>query len=298
MSHIENMRNSQSEKILPVGLRTITHDGSGGSPDLLSSQIWDLIQQVSNEVSNYNQGHPKEMLPKTPQDIMDQFMTGSSVILAVEVNGHWELVHHCTSYDLLTANQATNLGMQVVELGTAITAEKYRTPQWRGIGSEAMQQLITKLGNKYGENWVGIATIKQFVTGNMFRHVNGQAVSWGSHPYLAYLTDSCAGLSPTETGSACIYRRQPEESGDIALQSVTKSRGSNMACTLITIHADRAHMFENMARSRHWQLSGSRANIIAEGTIDTANPHAWKTMDRFYKAMDTQNISWVYPSER
>lgn len=246
---------------------------------LSDDDVVSIASQVADSVTRYNASHPDEMLPKTTQEILSQMHTENSIILARQSESGWEYLHHNTIYELLDQNQSKRLGWQVLEFGTAITREEYRG---KHIGGKGLQMLRDYVDQTYGDKYVGISTIKQYLTGNALRHAGARAVRWDTHPYISYLTDSCEGLTPTETGHACMYRRPAEESSEGGLHAATHARGGSMPCTLVAFQPERAEIFEVIARQLHKKIGG---NVSPETLDDRMSPEYWQHMRSFFESL-------------
>ena len=244
-----------------------------------------MAGQISEEIYEYNKLHPHEMLPKSPEEIEANFLAGRSLIIAKQIENKWQFLHHCTMYELLTEEQSESLdGWQVIEYGTALTHAPIRAGF--GVGKMGAEALWQQIRQDYGEKVVVIATIKQFLTGRMFGHVGAKAARWSELPFIAFLTDSCEGISPLYTGQACAYRRTEAESSEQELWTATHEKGGKMPCTLIVFDMEKAIRFNQMVGAIYQAIMGEE---MSNSVDDQKNPELWLLMNNFYSELRRQN---------
>lgn len=285
MRNIENRRGSYSQEIQNHFENVVVVHSQESQSDfgITDEDIIQMCQQVSGEVDEYNLTHPGEMLEQEVEDLYQQFQSNRSIIIAGQnLDNSWQFLHHRSTYELLEPNQRESLeGWNVIECGTAITHQPYRFGY--RLGQQGIAILKDKIINTWGDKTVIIATIKQHVTGVVLGKSGARAISWHTHPYLSFLTDSCVNTSPTYTRMACEYRRTIEDSSPIQLLAATSSRGEEIPCTLITFDENKAREFDDFVRSVHFQNSGE---FIEANIDDRINPQAWIIMQKFFESIN------------
>jgi len=222
--------------------------------------------QVSSQIDQYNSGHPDEMLPKSPDEIMAQFADNRSfVILSAEKNAR--VLFHGTVYRNFTPGQQDAWGFQVVEFGSVITHPDFRS---LGLGSYGCRSVVDHV-KKENHNTICLSTVKQENTLRVMSRAGLSPVSYWKYPHLSFLTCTCDNCSERHGFSACPFRRTPKASTPPRLlQLMDKSTPlGKIPCTLMLSDLYLADLFENRCRelSRRFQLPQLEPGVISPGSM-------------------------------
>jgi hypothetical protein len=251
-----------------------------------------FAEQISAQVALYNAQSTKstnpnehEMLPKSPDDILSNFRNDESCIIVGLLDDKLIVLAHAATYELLNRAQAAFLRTQLIEYGTEITDPAFRN---HGLGKSLVIQRIKKVQNLYGSDTAGILTIKHYRTGGYWRsatHEKARAISWYDHPYVSFLTDSCAGVRPTESESGhCNLRRSHSESDQESLKNATHIRGATMSCTMLGVNPQCIQNFEGTMRETHQRLieTGTLTGMSIHPGPQSVSRDAFNHIDAFY----------------
>jgi hypothetical protein len=217
-----------------------------GNPEAVLTEIG---EQTSHMISIYNAGHPFEMLPKSPGQIISQLKSGESVVI-VSVNSPLTVLYHGTIYPNFSEKEADFLGFQVVEAGSAITHSDYRNGY--GLGTEGAKMRVS-LAKRLHPQTICLSTNKQSLTTRVLEHAGMVPVSFWAYPYLSFLTCTCVNCSESAGFTSCIFRRPLLESSPQALLGILdrSQPTGKMPCTLVISSPDLAAAFEDRCRSLH-----------------------------------------------
>ncbi len=200
---------------------------------------------ISQGINDYIRVNGPEMLPKTPEQIMDQFNTRQSIVLAESGN----VLFHATNYECLSELQRSRLdGIQVVEMGSWIAMVRGQR-----IGVAGAIELH-KLGAQiWGEDTLFLATHKRMNALNIsLNDLKFENVHYKDFPYLAYLTCTCENCSETYTDShgyvSCPFRR--------SIEDVVEKEMGKIDCTLVISSLELAIKFEERCRELQMNMSG------------------------------------------
>lgn len=206
---------------------------------------------ISCAISSYIQKCGPEMLPKTAEDILRQFSTGQSIVLA-ERDGN--VMFHATGYENLSERQLSRLGIQVVEFGSWIAMVRGQR-----IGVQGAVELLNHSKKIFGNNTIFLATHKRMNALNISLHdLRFQEVLYKDYPYLAYLTCTCENCSESFGFDYCPYRAKkvkndPDQTGKID-------------CTLVVSDVGLVTQFEERCRKLHQAIG---AKPLEPGEIIT-----------------------------
>lgn len=251
-----------------------------------------FAEQISAQVALYNAQTTKstdpnvhEMLPKSSQDILNNFRNNESCLIVGFHEDKPLILAHAATYELLNKAQAAFLGTQLIEYGTEITDPAFRN---HGLGKKLVISRIDKVQSLYGLQTPGILTIKHYRTGGYWRSATqekARAISWYDHPYVSFLTDSCAGVRPTESESGyCNLRRSYAESNQTSLHNATNQRGDGMSCTILGVNPVNITSFEKMMREEHQRLikTGTLTGMSIHPGPLSVSRDAFNYIDDFY----------------
>jgi hypothetical protein len=234
-----------------VSVTNMTDLSQFGDPEDVLQRI---SAQVSGQIAEYNSGHPGEMLPKTPESIADQFLSGRSfVILTSEQDP--SVLFHATIYQNFNDREQQALGFQVVELGSVITNQEFRS---MGLGSRGCRKVVEHV-HELNHNTVCLSTVKQELTARVLSQAGMYPASFWEHPYLSYLTCTCTDCSESFGFSSCPFRRSVSQSSPELLQLLTdKSQPlQKIPCSLFISDPDLASGFEAHCRELDKAVTGS-----------------------------------------
>jgi len=237
-------------------------------PDQLIKLGWGDVQllsfgeQVSGMISNVNQSDPGRMLEKSPDTIIDQFLSGNSALI-VSTDG--QVLYHGTIYPNFENGEQELLGYQVGELGTAITRNIFRGRHLGSRGGNIRKELAYK---KWGPT-ILISTNKKSTASWALEHSGIIANDYYQFPYLSYLTCTCENCSERFGHESCQYRRSSADSTpENLIQIYDRSQGvKQMACTLVMNSPADAQIFEDNCRELHTRLGG----VPLESGVITVN---------------------------
>ncbi len=199
---------------------------------------FEQAEVISNGIKRYIAEVGPEMLPKEPEDIVAQYKTGQSLVL--EHNG--EIVFHATGYENLNNEQVSNLGFQVVELGSWIAMLR-----GQGVGKVGAVELLRRNQKVFGDDVIFLATHKRMNALNISKNdLEFHEVLYEDFPYLAYLTCTCDNCSESYGFQSCPFRSKqigniPDEKGKID-------------CTLVISSIENAKAFESRCREESQRL--------------------------------------------
>ncbi|QQS38749.1 hypothetical protein IPM62_05180 [Candidatus Woesebacteria bacterium] len=273
------VRNTELQNVV-TSATTITGSGDLTMHRIPHDALMAMTAQVSDMIVGYNNVNPGEMLPKSPEALLDQFKAGETVMMITKdhpgASGEWTVLYHGTMYPALNTRGVAEIGMQVVEFGSAITHPNYRGCS---IGSLGGKQIKQKAGQMWGE-MLGIATIKQAVTAWAFnKGAEMEPLNFSTHPYLSYLTCSCINCSE-RVGLTCGYRRRHNQSDKEGLEHVLdRSQGPRrIPCTLIATNTIKAECFEERCR----QLHASQGRVPIEPGESSISLDAFGKIGEFF----------------
>lgn len=194
---------------------------------------------ISDAISCYVREYGPEMLPKSLDDILKQFSTGQSVVLA-EQSGN--VMFHATGYENLNERQFSKLGVQVVEFGSWIAMIRGQR-----IGVYGAVELLNHSKKVFGESTIFIATHKRINALNISLHDLGfKEVLYKDYPYLAYLTCTCENCSETFGFDHCPYRAKKVKN--------SPDKTGKIDCTLVISDIGLATEFEKLCRKLHKEM--------------------------------------------
>jgi hypothetical protein len=199
---------------------------------------FEQAEVISNGIKEYIAEVGPEMLPKGPEDIMAQYRTGQTLVL--EHDG--KIVFHATGYENLNNEQVSNLGFQVVELGSWIAMLR-----GQGVGKVGAVELLERNKEVFGDDVIFLATHKRMNALNISKNdLKFHEVLYEDFPYLAYLTCTCDNCSETYGFPQCPFRSKqigniPDEKGKID-------------CTLVISSVEKANEFEKRCREESGKL--------------------------------------------
>lgn len=235
----------------------------GGKEDLVF-----LSTQVSTMIANYNYKHPNEMLPKSPEAVLETFMSGNSVMIVGKYGGELTALWHGAYYPNFGDGEETTLGIQVVEHGSQISHPDFRGGFGLGTrGNEVRYNVAQRRWPKV----LGIATNKQIITPRVWaKKTPMRPANFWDYPYLTYLTCTCTNCSETHGFNGCVYRRSLEMSDQPNFDAILDRSNpiGSMPCTLIVSDTELAHEFELVCQTEH-QRRGGEPLIPGSITIDT-----------------------------
>ncbi len=259
---------------------------------LTDGDIFELATQVSENISNHNAKHAQEMLPKSPQDILNSIQDGTSTfIYSKDQNDELIFLYHGAIYPLFSDQQVQTFKWQVYELGTAITHPQFRG---MGIGTKGAQARIEKMHQMFPDNSIntlGISTVKRQYTKKALENAGMHQAEWVTNPHIAATTCVCEGLTPIQTGVGCSYRRPPQPTlispDHIQIQvSPDSQRASNnqeIPCTLMVSGLDKAAQFEQDV----YNLYGS---LAIKEVDDRINPLDLITIAHYMNIQELTNV--------
>lgn len=193
---------------------------------------------ISDGINEYIAAVGPEMLPKEPEDIMLQYLTGQSLVL--EHDG--EIVFHATGYENLSSEQVIGLGFQVVELGSWIALLR-----GQGVGKFGAVKLLERNQKIFGKEVIFLATHKRMNALNISKHdLHFKEVLYEDYPYLAYLTCTCDNCSETYGFQSCPFRSRQ-------LENIPDEKGK-IDCTLVISSVEKANEFEKKCREESEKL--------------------------------------------
>lgn len=218
-----------------------------------------LAKQVSEMIGEYNSQHPFEMLPKSPEVIIEQLNRGLSIMM-IEQDGILdpEILFHGSLYPNFENGEEKALGCQVIECGSWIVNPNHRG---RGLGTEGVGKLID-LGRKFWNPTIFLATHKRMAALKVSKNVGLTTVDYKDFPYLAYLTCTCTNCSESYGFEICVFRRKTPEISIVG-------EGGKIDCSLVISDIVRAEQFEERCRNLHFQIEEPLKP--GEITIDTMN---------------------------
>lgn len=206
---------------------------------------------ISSGIKRYIAEVGPEMLPKEPEDIMAQYRTGQSLVL--EHNG--EVVFHATGYENLSNEQVSNIGYQVVELGSWIAMLR-----GQGVGKVGAVELLKRNQEVFGEDVIFLATHKRMNALNISKHdLKFDEVLYEDFPYLVYLTCTCDNCSEAYGFPQCPFRSKQ-------IGNIPDSKGK-IDCTLVISSTEKAKEFERRCREESQRLG---LPVLEVGGIITA----------------------------
>jgi len=273
-----------SEKLIPKPDLTKFKEESRfiTTPDELGNprQAYNLCAQISGEITKYNTIHPHEMLEKTPQELLDQFQRGLSVIMTHQNGGEPKAIFHATAYPALSDFQAQILGFQVYEAGSVITMPEYRN---LGIGKEGSDRLVYVIQDQCSQIPLWCATNKQAKAFLAMTHgAKMVGADYYDFPYLTNLTCTCRNCSEL-FGFSCQYRRPSAFATPEIFNSIKVMEGNgHMFCTLIVSDIDQSRMFESVCRRKSEQLG---LGSVQAGRIDV---DIMNQISNFYQKLNEQ----------
>ena len=215
------------------------------------SQALGLCQQISAAISNYNRTHLSEMLDKSPEQLLKQFIAGLSVLLVHQNGGEPQAIFHATAYSALSPVQSNKLNFQVYEAGSVITMPEFQN---LGIGKRGSDLLAYVIWEK-NENPIWLATNKQAKAFLAMTHGAGmEGADFHQLPYLTGLTCTCKNCSEL-FGFSCQYRRPSALAAPEMFDSITVTENNgHMPCTLIVSDLQKALDFETICRQKSVRL--------------------------------------------
>jgi hypothetical protein len=221
-----------------------------GDPDRILAGIG---MQVSSQIAQYNSGHPGEMLPKTPESIVDQFVSGRSFVILTSSENP-SVLFHATIYQNFDEREQEALGFQVVELGSVITNPDFRG---MGLGSRGCRKVVEHV-RELNHNTICLSTVKQELTARVLSQAGMYPASFWEHPYLSCLTCTCTDCSESYGFTSCPFRRSISQSSPELLQILTdKSQPlEKIPCSLFISDPGLAAGFESRCRDLNQRLSG------------------------------------------
>jgi hypothetical protein len=197
---------------------------------------------ISGGINNYIAEVGLEMLPKTAEQIIQQYCTGQSVVL---IRGD-EVVFHSTGYEVLDEKQLSKVRIQVVELGSWIAILR-----GQGIGKMGAVRLLEQNREIFGQNAIFLATHKRMNALNISEHdLKFHKVLYKDFPYLTFLTCTCENCSENFTSEhgimSCPFRATFTE----VYPDVT----GKIDCTLVISDIELAQEFERRCREESQRL--------------------------------------------
>jgi hypothetical protein len=245
---------------------------------LSEQQLFAIATEVSVHVNAYNADHPSEMLAKTPETVIEQFAAGYSCLVISKGNGEPHFLYHGSIYPLMERGEDRVIGMQVVELGTDITHERYRGLGLGTLGIKTRLEMVRQLALREQRPILGLATIKRMVTGHVYEKEQIAPISFWEVPYLSFLTDSCETTSE-RFGHTCSFRR---ERGDTPEGFSSRSENLYIPCTLLATDHALAYQFDQRVRELDLRYTGE---VIPPGVI---TPQAYAHIASVYDILATQ----------
>lgn len=239
-----------------------------------------MSRQVAEMINSHNRKNPNEMLPKTPNQIMEQFRTGNSVFMVTYDYGNGNLsegeptvLYHGTTFPNFENGEENILGMQIVEFGSAIAHPEFRGYGLGTLGADRRSYIAQE---KWGPNVLCLSTNKQMITFLALKKGSGMVpASFWDLPYISYLTCTCENSSERCGYESCEYRRQPEDSTAEKLLTISEGNSmfSKIPCTLVISDTQMARRFEEKCQQLHFEMGPSFGDPLTPGTIspDTMN---------------------------
>lgn len=199
---------------------------------------FEQAEVISSGIREYITEVGPEMLPKKPEDIMTQYGTGQSLVL--EHNG--KIVFHATGYENLSNEQVSNLGFQVVELGSWIAMLR-----GQGVGKVGAVELLKRNREVFGDDVIFLATHKRMNALNISKNdLKFHEVLYEDFPYLAYLTCTCDNCSESYGFQSCPFRSKQ-------IENIPDEKGK-IDCTLVISSVEKANEFEKRCREESGKL--------------------------------------------
>ena len=199
-------------------------------------------QQVSEMIDDFNQTHPNEMLPKTPEVIRTQLLAGESVLVVSP--DKTRVLYHGSLYPLLKNEDVRKLGFQVLEFGSWIVPEDCRG---RGLGTQGCRLLKQLAAQKWGR-FIGLATNKRVIAAMAGIGGGGMtAVNFSDFPHLTKLTCVCSSMQ----SGMCLYQRGSQDEIVISASSDKDLlHNGRMSCTLLVTDIAEAKEFERTCNKK------------------------------------------------
>lgn len=182
-----------------------------------------IFQSLSAGINAYAE-KTKEMLPKTPEKLMDAFFAGQSCIF-VAVNQREEIVPvgHASCSPLYTNNDT-----RVIEFGGWFVDDKHRHNRLNGltigetVGLAAIEQAQLNC-QQDNVRPIIIATVKRAnALKGLVDHLGFKIDSFHRRPFTTTLTCVCSDTSEHFNCTACVHRRGPGN-GELFTQNAVPS---------------------------------------------------------------------------
>lgn len=237
-----------------------------------------LFDGVSEMIGSYTTAKKTEgeMLPKTPDEIRDIFITGNSTIMVHKIDDdHYEPIAHAAMWPLI---QHENLS--IYEFGSWIVADDYRHKRLSDhmtIGEEiavtARQEVINR-DEKKGFVVSTIATVKRLNSLKGLIKAGFEPVRFTDSLVVSTATCTCNTSDNDSPEHACYFRRgenNGEDSGPFSrFIHITKPNGNGgspkIPCTLVTDDVYRLNQIEHLLESEYQELVG--VSLDTSGIID------------------------------
>lgn len=237
--------------------RVVTH-----STELLDPER--VAHGVSAMIVEYNQAHPFEMLPKTPDIVLQQLDNGLSVVLVSP--GDEEILFHGSLYPNFENEEEKLLGYQVIELGSWMVPTKLRG---HNLGRDGVAALL-ELGRKNWDNPLFLSTHKRVAALKVSDRNDLYPIDYTQVPYLSYLTCTCVNCSERVGFQSCKFRRRTLD--------ITVYEEGKIDCTVVVSSLSDAAIFEERCRELH---KGMGENPLIPGEQITV-----ESMGRAYHFFD------------
>lgn len=228
--------------------KIVTH-----SEELLDPQR--VAHGVATMIAEYNKVHPFEMLPKTPNIVLDQLDSGLSVVLVSPEDE--KVLFHGSLYPNFESGEDEILGYQVVELGSWMVPTKLRG---HNLGCDGVAALL-ELGRRNWDNPLFLSTHKRVAALKVSEHNDLHPVDYIQVPYLSYLTCTCANCSERVGFQSCKFRRRTSE--------ITIYEEGKIDCSMVVSSLSDATIFEDKCRELHKENGGNPLIPGEEITVES-----------------------------
>ncbi len=196
---------------------------------------------VSLMIEGHNFNHPDEMLPKKPNELIEIYQQGLSVIL--KKNG--QVLGHAALWPLL---KNANGELQVAEFGSWIVNPNFRHRRINGltVGEYTATTLLEEV------NIGTIATVKRANSFQGLRKIGFEPLDFYQFPFITSLTCVCSGKAEHLTKNVCSDRRRinyglrPNNVVDLdfSLNSTSINEPPKIPCTLMGYNMERLWVIE------------------------------------------------------